>query len=382
MKKHNAKSLISKYLRDEATPEERSLVEQGFQKDLENSDHTPSRERIALADQRMKANLMNHIGVHQTETKIVKIWPRIAAAASIFIFLSLGAYFLLHKKAPDQQVAQIHDIAPGTNKAILTLANGKKIVLDHTQNGLLAQQGASAVKAANGEVVYAASKSENPVPIAIGTAILYNSISIPRGAEYQVVVLPDGSKVWINSASSLRYPTAFTGNERKVELKGEAYFEVAHNPAKPFRVASRNQTVEVLGTHFNINAYDDEPAIKTTLLEGKVKVTAANNEVRFLQPGQQSALSTGAFTVSAVETDEAVAWKNGQFMFENDNIQYIMRTLSRWYDVDVEYSGAIPDDTFGGGTSRFKNVSEVLNVLQLTGKVHFKIEGRKIIVSK
>jgi len=197
-----------------------------------------------------------------------------------------------------------------------------------------------------------------------------------------VVVLSDGSKVWINSASSLRYPTAFTGNERKVELTGEAYFEVAHNPAKPFRVASRNQTVEVLGTHFNINAYDDEPAIKTTLLEGKVKVTAANNEVRFLQPGQQSALSTGAFTVSAVETDEAVAWKNGQFMFENDNIQYIMRTLSRWYDVDVEYSGAIPDDTFGGGTSRFKNVSEVLNVLQLTGKVHFKIEGRKIIVSK
>jgi len=168
MKKHNAKSLISRYTKGETTPEENALVEQGFLNDLQNSDHTPGQERIDAADQRMKANLLNHIGVHQTETKIIKIWPRlsvrqagIAAAASIFIFLSLGAYFLLHKKAPDQQVAQIHDIAPGTNKAILTLANGKKIVLDQTKNGILAHQGNSAInKTANGLLVYAVSKSE------------------------------------------------------------------------------------------------------------------------------------------------------------------------------------------------------------------------------
>jgi len=314
-------------------------------------------------------------------SKTIALWPRIAVAASILFFLSFGAYFLLHKKAPSQQVSQLHDIAPAGNKAILTLANGKKIILNGAHIGTLAQQGNSIInKAADGEVVY---KKAGNNETQNSELITYNQITIPRGGEYQEVVLSDGSKVWINSASSLRYPTAFNGNDRKVELVGEAYFEVAHNPKKPFSVASNGQTVEVLGTHFNINAYDDEPAIKTTLLNGRVKVTAvANNEMRFLQPGQQAALSTGTFTINQVETEEAIAWKNGKFMFESDNIQYIMRAISRWYDVDVEYNGAIPDDAFDGGISRFKNVSELLNILELTGKVHFKIEGRKIIVSK
>lgn len=318
--------------------------------------------------------------LHRAKEK--SLWPRIAAAASIVLFLSFGGYFLLHKQS-QQHLAQnqVHDIAPGGNKTILTLANGKKIILNSAHNGLLAQQGGSVVnKTADGAIVYRdadSNKAQNPELMA------YNAITIPRGGEYQLLILPDGSKVWVNSASSLRYPTAFTGNERKVELTGEAYFEVVHNPAKPFRVVSKSQTVEVLGTHFNISGYDDEPAIKTTLLEGKVKVTAtSNNLVKFLIPGQQAALNTNSFTVNLVDTEEAVAWKNGQFMFDNDNIQYIMRTISRWYNVDIEYSGVIPDDTFGGGTSRFKNVSEILNILQLTGKVHFKIEGRKIIVSK
>jgi len=381
MKKHKAKSLISKYVQDKATPEERVLVEQWFQKDLESSDYTPGHERIADADQRITAHLMSHIGVQPSKVKTIRLWPRIAAAASVLLVLSFGVYFLSHKKAHTQQVAQIHDIAPGGNKAILTLANGKKIILNGAPNGTLAQQGNSIIdKAADGEVIYKPSvngKTSN------AELVTYNEMSIPRGGEYQEIVLPDGTKVWINSASTLRYPTTFNGNERKVEMTGEAYFEVAHNPAKPFKVISGGQTVEVLGTHFNVNAYDDEPAIKTTLLEGKVKVTAAaSNEVRILQPGQQSALNGSSLTVNPVETEEAVAWKNGQFIFENDNIQYIMRTISRWYNVDVEYNGAIPNDTFGGGTSRFKNVSVVLNILQLTGKVHFKIDGRKITVSK
>jgi transmembrane sensor len=304
------------------------------------------------------------------------------AAASILLFLSFGTYFLLHKQ-PQQQLVQnqVHDIAPGGNKTILTLANGKKIILNSAHNGLLAEQGGSAVnKTADGVIVYSnagSNKAQDP------ELITYNAIDIPRGGEYQLVILPDGSKVWVNSASSLRYPTAFTGNERKVELAGEAYFEVVHNPDKPFRVVSNSQTVEVLGTHFNINSYNDEPAIKTTLLEGKVKVTAtSNNLVKILTPGQQAALNASSFTVNPVDTEEAIAWKNGQFMFNNDKITYIMRAISRWYNVDVEYSGAIPEDSFGGGTSRFKNVSEVLNILQLTGKVHFKIAGRKIIVSQ
>ena len=243
------------------------------------------------------------------------------------------------------------------------------------------KQGNSLInKVADGELIY--QRSPN-IDSQSAEMVGYNQIDIPRGGEYQEIVLSDGTRVWINSASTLRYPAAFTGHDRKVELTGEAYFEVAQNPAKPFTVSCSSQTVEVLGTHFNINAYQDEPAIKTTLLEGKVNVTsAANNEVRILQPGQQSALVGNSFTVNPVDIEEAVAWKNGQFIFNNDNIQYIMRTISRWYNVDVEYSGIIPDDTFGGGTSRFENVSQVLNILQLTGKVHFEIEGRKIIVSK
>jgi ferric-dicitrate binding protein FerR (iron transport regulator) len=269
---------------------------------------------------------------------------------------------------------------PGGNKAILTLANGRQITLTGARNGTLAVQGAVAInKTADGRIIY---NSSNEATSGHAAATTYNTMTTPRGGQYQVV-LPDGSKVLLNAASSLTYPTTFNGNERKVELTGEAYFEVAHNASKPFKVSSNGQTVEVLGTHFNINAYKDEPAIKTTLLEGKVKVTANTlNKVHFLEPGQQSVFNAQTFAVNQVETEGVVAWTNGQFVFEDDNIQYIMRTVSRWYDVDVTYNGTAPDDIFGGSVSRFNNISEVLKTLQLTGKVHFEIEGRKIIVSK
>ncbi|HEY9197254.1 MAG TPA: FecR domain-containing protein, partial [Mucilaginibacter sp.] len=231
-------------------------------------------------------------------------------------------------------------------------------------------------KTADGRIVYNAEDGAGADKAGM------NTMTTPRGGQYWVV-LPDGSRVLLNAASSLTYPTAFNGNERRVELTGEAYFEVAHNPAKPFRVSSSGQMVEVLGTHFNINAYQDEAAVKTTLLEGRVKVRAADkNKVRFLQPGQQSVVNAQTFEVNTVETDEAVAWKDGQFVFEGDNIQHIMRMISRWYDVEISYAGTPPDDNFGGNVSRFSNVSEVLKALQLTGKVRFQIEGRKITVSK
>jgi transmembrane sensor len=299
MKKHVAKSLISKYTKGETTPEESGMLEQGFLKDLQDSKYTPVHTRIEEADKRISANLMDHIGVYQTKTKITRIWPRIAAAASILFFLSFGAYFLFHKNSSVHLTAknQIHDVAPGNRKAILILANGKTIILNNSQNGMLAKQGTSAIKTTNGVLVY--QQLFQSAKVVQPAVIDYNSIVVPRGAEYQVVVLPDGSRVWINSASSLRYPTTFTGSERKVELTGEAYFEVTHNPAMPFRVVTNTQIVEVLGTHFNINAYNDEQAVKTTLLEGKVKVTAAaNSEVRFLLPGQQAALNSSLFTVN------------------------------------------------------------------------------------
>ena len=210
----------------------------------------------------------------------------------------------------------------------------------------------------------------------------FNTITTPRGGQYQVV-LPDGSMVLLNAGSSLTYPTLFTGAERKVELTGEAYFEVAHNPAMPFRVCSKGQVVEVLGTHFNINAYDDEPGIKTTLLQGKVKVTATvKKQTLILQPGEQAFLGISAFNEHDVDVDQAVAWKNGLFMFDGDDIQQVMRSISRWYDVDVTYKGAAPADLFSGSVSKFSNVSEVLNTLQATGKVHFSIEGKNINVYK
>ncbi|HWZ02999.1 MAG TPA: FecR domain-containing protein [Mucilaginibacter sp.] len=377
MKEKEVKTLIQKYHAGNCTDEEIVFLENWY---AQWNQEIP----LGLSPEELESELSaiseGIPALHRTKEK--QLWPRIVAAASILLFLSIGGYFLLHKQ-PQQQIAQnqVHDIAPGGNKTILTLANGKKIILNNAHNGLLAEQGGSAVnKTADGAIVYNDADSggaQNP------ELLTYNAITIPRGGEYQLLILPDGSKVWVNSASSLRYPTAFTGNERKVELTGEAYFEVAHNAAKPFRVVSKSQTVEVLGTHFNINSYDDEPAIKTTLLEGKVKVTAtSNNAVKFLQPGEQAALNTSSFIINPVDTEEAVAWKNGQFMFNNDNITYIMRTISRWYNVEIDYSGPVPGNGFYGGVSRFKNVSEVLNTLQLTGKVHFKIEGRKITVSK
>ncbi len=383
MAKYGAKQLFRKYQQGEATDGERLLLEQLFEKDLKNSDHTVSQQRITKAHQRTKQHLMQHIGLPDVTSKPRQLWPRFAAAASILLFLSVSSYFFLHKAAPSVQSVQnrINDVAPGDNKAILTLANGTTIALNKAGIGLLAQQGNNAIKKTlNGEIIYSQSdQPESQYP----SQNNYNSIAIPKGGEYQALTLPDGTHVWINSASTLRYPTSFTGNERKVELAGEAYFEVKHDAAKPFRVMTKNQTVEVLGTHFNINAYADEPSVKTTLLLGRVKVTASgNNQTRILQPGQQSELLHNSFSISQVDTDPVVSWKNGQFMFADDDIQSIMRIISRWYDVEIVYKGSVPDDRFGGGLSRFKNVSEVLNTLQLTGKVHFTIEGRKITVSK
>lgn len=303
---------------------------------------------------------------------------RWAAAAAILLFISIGAYFITYHK-PVRQVVQnqIHDIAPGSNKAVLTLANGTKIILNDAQNGKLANQGNTTISKKNGgEIIYDASKAHSA-----GRSVQYNTMNTPRGGQYHLI-LADGTNVWLNAASSIKFPTAFTGNDRRVEITGEAYFEVAHNAAKPFRVTSSGQTVEVLGTHFNINAYADEPSVKTTLLEGKVKIRAANNQVRLLQKGQQAVLNPLEFKVTPIETEAAIAWKNGLFTFEDDDIQHIMRMISRWYNVDISYSGPPVDDIFSGSISRFSNASEVLKTLQLTGKVHFKIQGRQIIVSK
>lgn len=307
-----------------------------------------------------------------------RLWPRIAVAVSALLFLSFGGYFLLHKKqvVPINAVSQHHDLAPGRNKAILTLSSGEKISLSDAKNGIIAKENQGIIqKAADGSIVYQGNSSAGG-----SQQLVYNTITTPRGGQWPVV-LPDGSRVMLNAASSLRYPVAFTNNERVVELTGEAYFEVAHNAAKPFRVVSNGQTVEVLGTHFNINAYSDEPAIITTLLEGSVKVRKEDAIVT-IRPGEEAVWADHArqFKVDQADLDAAVAWKNGLFQFNHTSIESIMRQASRWYDVEISYKENIPHLTFSGNLPRSVNASRLLEILSITG-VHFNIEGKKIIVT-
>jgi transmembrane sensor len=264
------------------------------------------------------------------------------------------------------------NIHPGSNKAILTLQDGSKIVLNDAKDGTLAQQGnAKVVKLANGQLVY---DKTGTVP----AKVLYNTMTTPRGGQYKLT-LPDGTEVWLNSASSITYPTSFVANERNVSITGEAYFEVAKDKTRPFHVRAGSQTIEVLGTHFNVMAYTDEDAIKTTLLEGSVKITE-NNEAQILKPGEQAAVDkNGGLKISIADVDDALAWKNGYFKFSRVDIKYIMRQLARWYDVNVVYEGRVPDDEFVGKIGRGENIADVLHILELD-HVHFKIEDKKIIV--
>jgi transmembrane sensor len=306
----------------------------------------------------------------------------VTIAASVLLVLCTVDYFMSRKQTPEQAVInKIYDAVPGGNKAILTLANGKQIILTAVKEGRLARENNVAIsKTKNGNIVYhtdqsASSKGQQPVAA-------YNMITTPRGGQY-LLILTDGTSVMLNASSSLKYPVSFTGNERSVELTGEAYFQVAHNASEPFRVISNGQTVEVLGTHFNINAYANEPAVKTALLEGSVKITQNSTGISsLLKPGQQSIISGNKLEVKDADMEEAVAWKNGYFMFESESIRSIMRKIARWYDVEVIFKGDIPTDNFGGTVSRFSNVSQVLKKLELTGSVHFKIEAGAITVTK
>jgi ferric-dicitrate binding protein FerR (iron transport regulator) len=264
-------------------------------------------------------------------------------------------------------------LAPGRNQATLTLADGRTVLLDQAHRGVVAQQGASQVqKTADGQLRYAPGT-------ATSTALLYNTIATPRGGQYQLT-LPDGSQVWLNAASSLRFPVAFGGAERRVELSGEAYFEVAKDARHPFKVAARGAEITVLGTHFNVQAYADEPALAATLLEGKVQLRQGAQQA-LLQPGQQAQPQPdGTIRVRAVDVQHAVAWKNGYFVFNDEPIEAIMRRVARWYDVDVRCQGPLANKDFNGKISRYKDAADVLRVLALTGAVHFTTEGRRITV--
>jgi transmembrane sensor len=388
---HHLLPLIEKYQAGQASPEEIALINKWYHSFDDSAVELvlPEGEDEDDLAEKLKLRLQETLGMNtrQSAHRFFGRW-RIPAAAALVLALTGVIYLSFFNqssriKTPGQLVMTtglINDIAPGGNRALLTLADGSVIILDSAANGIISSQGNIRVeKADDGLLTYIV----NGKRITENDEAFYNTITTPRGGQYQVT-LSDGTKVWLNAASSIRFPVLFTGKERKVEVTGETYFEVAKNPAMPFRVKAENSEVEVLGTHFNINAYTDEDAIRTTLLEGKVKVSAqANTAIKYLAPGQQSGISkNGNISVlDNADTEEAVAWINGRFQFKSAGLKAILRQVSRWYDVEVEYRGNI-DMHFSGQLNRSDNVSKVFEKLKLTGEVNFKIEGRKIIVSR
>lgn len=300
-------------------------------------------------------------------------------AAAALIGLAIMAIWLLWPASTSKPVAsrEVKPVIPaGGNKAILTLAGGATIVLDTAKTGtLVSQAGARVLKLKDGQLAYVQQQGlaspGNATPS-------YNTLTTPRGGQYRLA-LPDGSKVWLNAASSITYPTAFAGKERKVTITGEAYFEVAQDAGRPFRVAAGGQEIQVLGTSFNVNAYYDEPAIRTTLVQGKIKVRQGPTE-KLLSPGEQVQGSGTALTVTQADVEQVLAWKNGAFSFQGADLPTVMRQLARWYDIEVEYQGMVPQGTFNGEIGRDLSLDQVLDGLART-RIHYTIvNAHKIII--
>ncbi len=332
---------------------------------------------------RIFQSILHQAALQEETTKVVPMrrrfpaWKAVAAAAVLLLTITVSYQFLFNRH-PAETITSAdtrfrYDHPPGGNKAILTLADGSKVELDSATQGVLAQQnGVNVLQQKNGEIAYDPQLQNS-------TATVYNTVATPRGGQFQVM-LPDGSHVWLNAASSIRFPTSFTGTERKVELTGEAYFEVAQNPSKPFLVTVAGVEVKVLGTHFNINAYNDEPAVNTTLLEGSVMVAHQEKEA-IIKPGQQASVKEHITIKDHVDIDALMAWKNGRFSYNEMDIQGIMRQISRWYDVEVIFEDNIKD-SYTMEVSRNVPLSKLLKYMEISGGAHFEMKEKKIIVRK
>jgi transmembrane sensor len=376
------KQWLLKYLENTDTDQLRVLLEENYKVNLHSD--LPLQQEIS---QQMLDNIHAKMkpGSAAGKVRILRTRTIRMAAASLIGLLVLGAYWQWNSRkaditrlsSPVKRAAPslVTDIPPGGDKAVLTLADGSAIVLGDANNGALARQGNTRIVKLGGKLSYDAAGAP-------AAEVLYNTIATPRGGQYEVD-LPDGSKVWLDASSSLRFPTAFAGKERRVEITGEAYFEVAHNQDMPFIVKVGSSEVQVLGTHFNIMAYAEEAALKTTLLEGSVRFVNGSN-ASLLVPGQQAQLNKdGRQKVeNGVDVGEVMAWKNGLFHFENADIETVMRQLSRWYDVEISYRDRRAGNLFFADIPRSTNLSDALKALMLTGKVHFEIQGKKIIVEE
>ncbi len=381
--------LLQKYIDNSISAEEFRQLWTSLGEDRYDSDWHEMTERVLndkrlhdLSDQeqvagqlaQIRARIDNETAPARTLTPVIRLASHrlIRYAAAAIILLAFGTFLVTRYTNNSPTIAATrplpsNTIKPGTQKAMLTLADGSVVTLDSTANGKIAQQGATQVlKLANGQICYKAANATDKEG-----KVAYNVMSTPMGGQYQLI-LPDGSNVWLNAGSSITYPTAFPGNTREVKITGEVYFEVAKDKNKTFRVIAGDQEVEVLGTHFNINAYTDEAHIKTSLLEGAVKV----NKV-LLQPGQ-------AFTQGKVEptnVDQDVAWKNGVFNFNNQTLSQVMRQLARWYDLEIVYPRGIPLKEYGGEIGRNLTLDQVLKGLENSG-IHFQLNGKRLMVGK
>ena len=391
--------LLKRYQLGTCTEEEREWVEDWYSKRRNNIYNPLTNEEEALAGERIYSNVMTVL-TREPQKNVVPLWRQSRVwwvAAGTILLMATTWYFVMNNRQVTTQTVEVQNpavqptVVPGGNKAVLTLADGSTIVLDSAANGALTQQGATMVmKKQDGQLVYKTEGMQGQ------QAVVMNTISTPRGGQYQVV-LPDGTKVWLNAVTALRFPAGFTGDERVVELTGEAYFEVSPlltSPPNggggkkiPFIVKVLPSSggvgggrVEVLGTHFNIKAYNDEASIKTTLLEGAVKMSSLKGQY-LMKPGQQARVGRDGKMVldDDADVDEAVAWKNGRFQFTDAGVETVMREIARWYDVEIEYLGKVPAEKFEGEIPRNSSITEVFKILELSN-VHCKIEGKKITV--
>lgn len=371
MENKRAKQLIKKYLDGTCTAEEKAIVESWYLKESVNKESAT--DNTNFFD--IESEIWNKLEKNKKPKKMGLIWY--GAAAAVVALITIAVYFSYNMANNDdhQFVKYKNEILPGSNKAILTLSDGSKIDLNNSDYGVLAKDaGVNIRKTADGQLAY------DIIAQSLSSEISYNTIETPKGGQYQVN-LPDGTKVWLNALSSLKFPTAFSAKERIVEVTGEVYFEVASNKEKPFKVNTDSQTIEVLGTHFNINSYSDEALVKTSLVEGSVKVSSFGKTI-IMKPGDQ-AISNKVDNRLAVErtnVDDAIAWKNGYFQFNNENIESVMKKISRWYDVEIIYQKGFVNQQFVGTISKYEDVSKVLRMLELTGVVHFKQDGRRIVI--
>jgi len=370
MQKINAEELLKKYREGSCSDKELAILEEWYN---QYSPFTSTK----LADKEWAEDVLSILKELDKVNNVYKKpthWRWIAAAACILLCVYMGSYFFRRNQPVDQLTAAKYDVNPGGNKAVLTLANGSQIVLNGQANGKLAtQDGASITKTGDGLITY------QSAPATDHDKAGFNTITTPAGGQYHVI-LSDGTNVFLNAASSITYPASFFGNHRTVQITGEAYFEVEHDKRRPFLVKCNGQTVQVLGTHFNINAYPEEPSIKTTLLQGSVEVSVRGRSNK-IKPGQQARVSNAAISVADVDVDQAIGWKNGDFIFNGEDMETVMRQIARWYDVSIIYKNRSGHGKLFGTISRAKKLSEILQALEMNQNVHFKMEGRSIEVT-